>query len=176
MTWILRLYPRPWRRRYGGEVAQMLEGRGFSLRIAVDLIAGAIDVWLHPGVTLAAASAAASSTNDEEKTMLQRIIQFDCAAMAGLNLTKADHWRSAAVAIGGTVVLTDVWMYIHVRVGDNPYTDSLSVLAFLIPYIFSLRYTYLKHRPVSVQAVFIAGFSLILTLMMLAAGWISAQI
>jgi hypothetical protein len=174
VTWILRLYPRVWRRRYGVEVAEMLAGRGFSLAVAVDLVAGAIDVWLHPSATLAAAAAARSAS--EEKTMLQRIIQFDCAAMAGLNLTKADHWRSAAVAIGGTVVLTAVWMYVHVRVGDNPYTDSLSVLAFLIPYIFSLRYTYLKHRPVSVQAVFIAGFSLILTLMMLAAGWISAQI
>ena len=37
MTWLLRLYPSPWRRRYGGEVAEMLAHRGFSLRIAVDL-------------------------------------------------------------------------------------------------------------------------------------------
>ena len=76
MTWLLRLYPPPWRRRYGGEVAEMLADQRFSLRIAIDLIAGAIDVWLHPSVTLAAAVAAEPHV-EEKKTMLQRIARLD---------------------------------------------------------------------------------------------------
>ena len=57
MTWLLRLYPPMWRRRYAAEVAAMVDGRGFSLAVAIDLVAGAIDVRLHPSATLAAATA-----------------------------------------------------------------------------------------------------------------------
>src|SRR5262249_29755381 len=77
MTWLLRLYPRPWRDRYADEVAEILATHAFSFATAIDLIAGALDVWLHPGLTMAAANAAAHSTG-KETTMLTRILRFDC--------------------------------------------------------------------------------------------------
>ena len=174
MTWLLRLYPSPWRRRYGGEVAEMLADRGFSFRIAVDLVAGAIDVWLHPTVTLAAA-AAAEPKHEEERTMLNRVMRLDCAAY-GPNVTKVDQWKAAGVAVGGTLVLTLIWMAVHVRIGDNDYVDALSVLAYMIPLLFSMRHTNLKGRPASVQAVFIGGFTLLLTAFMLGIGWLTTKI
>jgi hypothetical protein len=174
VTWLLRLYPSPWRRRYGGEVAEMLAGRGFSLRVAVDLIAGAIDVWLHPSVTLAAA-AAADPKREEEKTMLNRIMRLDCGGY-GPNVTRADQWKAAGVSVGGTLVLTLIWMAAHVRIHDKTYVDALSVMAYTIPFLFSMRYTSLKDRPASVQAVFIGGFTLLLTAFMLAVGWLASQI
>ena len=175
MTWLLRLYPSPWRRRYGGEVAEMLADRGFSLRIAVDLVAGAIDAWLHPTATLAAASAAEPKTT-EERTMLNRIASLDCRAAFGVEITKQEQWKSTGVAVGGTLVLTLIWMAVHARIGDNDYVDALSVMPFIIPLLLSMRYTYLKNRPGSVQAVFIGGFSLLIAAIMLAAGWLAAQL
>jgi hypothetical protein len=50
---ILRLYPGPWRRRYGPEVAALLDARPPGLRDRLDLLAGALDAHLHP---MAAAS------------------------------------------------------------------------------------------------------------------------
>jgi hypothetical protein len=177
VTWLLRLYPPPWRRRYGGEVAEMLADRRFSFRIAVDLVAGAIDVWLHPAVTLAAAAAADTSTkHDEEKTMLNRIMRLECAASYGPNVTKADQWKATAVTVGGTLVLTLIWIAARVRIHDRTYIDALSVMAYTIPFLFSMRYTSLKDRPASVQAVFIGGFTLLLTAFMLAVGWLASQI
>ena len=82
--WLLMLYPPPWRRRYAEEVAEMLADRGFSLRIAVDLIAGAIDVWLHPSATLGAAAAAEAHV--KEKNMLNRIMRLDCAGAFGMEI------------------------------------------------------------------------------------------
>jgi hypothetical protein len=174
VTWLLRLYPSPWRRRYGGEVAELLAGRGFSLRVAVDLIAGAIDVWLHPSATLAAA-AAADTTHEEEKTMLSRIMRLECAGY-GPNVTKADQWKAAGVSVGGTLVLTLIWMAARVRIADKTYIDALSVMPYMVPYLFSMRYTNLKDRPASVQAVFIGGFTVLLTAFMLAIGWLASQI
>jgi hypothetical protein len=174
MTWLLKLYPRIWRRRYGDEVADMLADRGFSLRVAIDLVAGAIDVWLHPSVTLAAATAGQSKT--EEKTMLNRIMKLDCGAMLGPDVTRADQWKASAAMLGGTVILTLAWMAAHARIGDNTYVDSLSIMPFMVPLLVSMRYTYLKGRPGSVQAVFIGGCTLLIAAFMLAAGWIAAQI
>ena len=131
MTWLLRLYPRSWRRRYGGEVAAMLAGRPFSLAVAVDLVAGAIDVWLHPSATLAAATAA---SRQEERTMQGRLARLDCAALMGSDVTRADQWKAAGVTVGLTVVLTLAWMFVHVRIGDNPYVDSLSIVHGDIPF------------------------------------------
>jgi hypothetical protein len=175
MTWLLRLYPRRWRRRYAAEVAEMLRDRGFSVRIAVDLVAGAIDVWLHPSVTLAAAVAAAQ-TEVEEKTMLNRIARLDCSEAFGPNLTKADQWRASIVMVACTLVLTGVWMFAHLRVGDNAYIDSLSILPFMIGMLASMRYTYLKNRPASVQAVFIGGMTVLLVVLFLAAGWLASRL
>lgn len=173
MTWLLRLYPPPWRRRYGGEVAQMLADQPFSFRMAIDLIAGAIDVWLHRSATLAAAIAA-EPRFEEKKTMLQRIARLDCGT--GPDVTRADQWRATAAALSGTVLLSLAWMAAHRRIGDNAYVDSLSMLTVTIPWIYSLRYTYLKTRPGSVQAVFIVGFSVLMAVLMLGAGWIAARL
>ena len=60
-------------------------------------------------------------------------------------------------------MLTLIWMAARVRIDDNHYIDALSVMAYMIPFLFSMRYTYLKDRPASVQAVFIGGFTLVLT-------------
>jgi hypothetical protein len=174
MTWLLRLYPAPWRRRYGDEVAGMIADRRFSLRIAVDLVAGAIDVWLHPSVTLAAAAAAEPHT--EAKTMLSRLARFDCTGALGPDVTRADKRKANMVTLGGTVVLTLIWMSAHIRAGDTPYLDALSPMAFIVPMLLSMRYTSLKKRPASVQAVFIGGFSVLLTLFLLGAGWIAARL
>lgn len=174
MTWLLGLYPPRWRQRYGREVAAMLAERRFSLRIAVDLVAGAIDVWLHPSVTLAAAPAADSHV--EEKTMLNRIMRLDCRGAFGPNLAKADQWKASLVMIGCCVVLTAAWMAAHFRFDDNPYVDSLAVMPSMVGMLASMRYTYLKERSNSVQAVFIGGFSLLLCAFFIAAGWIASRL
>lgn len=180
MTWLLRLYPSPWRRRYGGEVAEILAKRGFSFRTAVDLVAGAIDVWLHPTIFTrldgGPAAAAAADSHKEEKTMLNRIMRLDCAGAYGPHLAKADAWRAGSVMIGVTLALTGIWMGAHLRYGDNPYIDALGVMPFMIGMLASMRYTYLKERPNSVQAVFMGGITLLLTLFFLGMGWLTTKI
>ena len=170
MIWILRLYPRPWRRRYGDEMAAMLEGRPFSLAAAIDLIAGAIDARLHPSATMAAAGA-----DTREGTML-RAARFDCAIRLGPSVTRADHWKSAGVALGVTLILTPAWLGLDRLYDNNPYVESFSAMPCLLAYLVSMRYTYLKDRSLAVQAAFIGAFAGGPAAILLAAGWISAQI
>ena len=48
MKWLLQLYPPRWRQRYGAELAELIASRPFSIGGTLDLLAGAIDAWIHP--------------------------------------------------------------------------------------------------------------------------------
>ncbi len=50
MSWLLRLYPRAWRRRYGEEFAALLEQQRLTPRLVLDVLRGALDAHLHPHV------------------------------------------------------------------------------------------------------------------------------
>lgn len=45
---LLRLYPKPWQRRYGDEVSVLLGDARPGLRDRLDLVGGALDAHLHP--------------------------------------------------------------------------------------------------------------------------------
>jgi hypothetical protein len=77
--------------------------------------------------------------------------------------------------IGGTLILTVAWVWLHVRVGDHPYVDSFSMMPFLAPYLVSMKYTYLKGRPAVTQATFIMGSILAIALMFVLTGWVTAR-
>jgi hypothetical protein len=48
MKWLIRLYPRTWRDRYGAELEDILESRGASPGLVLDVLLGAFDARLHP--------------------------------------------------------------------------------------------------------------------------------
>lgn len=177
MTWLLALYPPRWRRRYGDELRALIGAQPFSLHAMIDLIAGAIDAWLEPQKIPMQPAAAGGDTNyDKGVTMIGSMMKLGCAASGG-RVTREDARKSAAVNLGGTLLLTALWTTMHIRrIGDRNYVDAFSAMAFLVPYLFSLRYTSLKGRSLRTQSVFIGGIILVLTLILGLAGWIAAKI
>ena len=53
MNWLVRLYPRPWRKRYGEEFAALLEQTNGGWRDALDIARGAMIMQLSKTTTLA---------------------------------------------------------------------------------------------------------------------------
>jgi len=49
--WLVRLYPAAWRARYGAELADILEQQSLSPRLVTDVLLGALDAHLHPGLS-----------------------------------------------------------------------------------------------------------------------------
>ena len=43
MKWLVRLYPAPWRRRYGDEFLALLADEGVSPRVVLHVLLGALD-------------------------------------------------------------------------------------------------------------------------------------
>lgn len=170
MTWILKLYPPRWRRRYGEELRSLVGAQRFSIGNTIDLIAGAIDAWIHPQMTAAVQPAAAEG----EKTMLAKTMKLRCAGY-GPHVTKADAWKSAAVMLGVTAVLTIAWVWLRVRIDDDPYVDAFSLMPLFAGLLMSMRYTYLKGRSGAAQAIFIGGTLAMVALIFGLAGWIAAS-
>jgi len=170
MRILLHLYPRRWQRRYGAEVEDLLARQPFSLAAAIDLVAGAIDVRLHPGVTMAAASARPEGA----PAMSTRAFGLDCSA-AG-RIPPADQWRASKTTIAATIVLTLVWMVIRISIGDNAYVEAFSIFPFMVALVLSMRVTYLKARPFSVYAVFVIGWSVVFGALLLGAAWLAATL
>ena len=170
MTWILWLYPPRWRHRYGEELRALVDAQRFSIGNAIDLIAGAIDAWIHPQMIAAVQPAPAA---EGEKTMVARTMKLRCGGY-GSNVTKADARKAAAVMIVTTLVLTAAWMGVRLRTHDNAYVDAFSAMPFFVGLLLSMRYTYLKTRSGAAQAIFIAGSLVFIALIFALAGWISA--
>lgn len=107
--------------------------------------------------------------------MLAKTMRFRCAGY-GPEVTRTDQWKSLAVTLGVTLVLTLLWMWLHVTSDDNPYVDAFSLMPFLIGLLLSMRYTNLKGRPALTQTVFIGGSIAMLTVLFTIVGWITTRI
>jgi len=155
MTWLLALYPPRWRRRYGDELRALVDSQPFSLQAVIDLIAGAIDAWLEPQKFPMQPAPA----GEEGVTMIGTMMKLGCAGTAGSNAqaTRQDVRKSLAVTLGGTLLLTALWMALHIRLGGRTYVDAFSAMAFLVPYLFSMRYTSLKGRSLATQGILSAA-------------------
>jgi hypothetical protein len=171
MTWLLTLYPPRWRRRYGEELRALIAAQPFSLHATVDLLAGAIDAWLEPQKF----TMQDDGNQKERVTMIGTMMKLGCSG-SGVRVSREDARKSAAVMLGGTILLTALWMYIRIRLDARTYIDAFSAMAFLVPYVISLRYTSLKGRSLRTQLIFFGFMTLLLTLLFATAGFVASKV
>ncbi len=150
MTWLIRLYPPAWRRRYGEELAELLATQPTSFRTGIDLVAGAIDAWFNPQSSTTAVAADPKGT----PAMIPKMLQLRGFGH-GTTPTVADSIKSAAVTIGGSLaVVLAIWWARRVY-GNNPYLESFAVTLWIVPMLIGMSFTELKGRSALVKAVFI---------------------
>jgi hypothetical protein len=169
VTWLIKLYPPSWQRRYGREMAELIASQPASFGMAIDLVAAAIDAWLNPQSSSAAIAADAKGAG----AMVPKMLQLKCAG-EGPEITTADSGNAAAVMIGGTIVLVIALTWATEQFGHNRYLDSLFSVSWILPMLFGLRYTSLKGRSGWVQAIFIAGNAAAVLGIVLLAAWMTS--
>jgi len=77
-------YPRPWRERYGDEMAELLRNESWSPSLVIDVISGAVDARLNPQRT-SFASENRPARAEENGSMLSKVLQLRCAGSAPMN-------------------------------------------------------------------------------------------
>lgn len=168
MTWLVRLYPPGWRRRYGLELEELLASEPASFRTTIDVVAGAADAWLNPQ-----SSTAATAGDSKGDAMVPKMLKLRCAGY-GANYTTGDALKAAGVTLGGTLVLVLLFKALLARYGDNPYFESLMLVSWLLPFLYSQRYTDLKGRSGRVQALLLGVPAVIVILIALSAAWVNS--
>ena len=104
--------------------------------------------------------------------MLPKMLQLKSGGY-GPDVTVADSLKAAAVTIGGALAVVGVLTVAIKLYGKNPYFESLLAMGWLVPFLFSQHYTYLKERPAHVQAVLIGGPAAIVIAIALGSAWIN---
>lgn len=132
MKLLLRLYPPAWQRRYRAEMETQFAAELPIFRTSLDLLAGAVDAWLHPEW---------KSGIDDEGDTETMITASRCEA---LNISRADALQSAVWMIGLSLLLSAVGIVLDKTLGDNIMTNALLYSAFFIAFTVSSTRTYLK--------------------------------
>ena len=171
MTWLLKLYPPRWRRRYGKEFLALIAPQRFSFVTVLDIIGGAIDAWTQPQSHLAARAAPQS---EGDMIMLARVMRLRCAGH-GAKPTTADGLKGAAVVLGGTLLSVLVATWMRRQSVDPVYTQALLNNGWLVSFVVSMPYTTLKGWPGRTQAIFIGVLVILLTLLALGGTWINSR-
>jgi hypothetical protein len=161
MKWLLDLYPPAWQRRYRDEMEAQLNADLPKLRTATDLVAGAIDAWMNPGLTSSLATA------EESRNMItaSRIDEV-------LDIVPSDALRGVSWAVVFTLVLVGVGVGLDKTVApreENVFIAALLSSSWLVAFATSTRYTYLKPYSMAVKNVITITASI--CLYALALGW-----
>ncbi len=170
MTWLIRLYPPAWRRRYGRELAERLATQPASFRTAIELVAGAVDAWLNPQSSTVAMTADPKG----EGALIAKMLKLRDIGN-GSTYTREEALKAAGVMIGGTLAPVLALTWAMSRYEKNDYLTALLTVSWILPLLFSQRYTDLKGHSGRVQAVLIGGPAAIVIGLVLAAVWLNSN-
>jgi hypothetical protein len=118
-----------------------------SPRMALDLLAGAIDARLNPQWT------PEGTATEEEEIMLAH------ARCSSTSISKAEAMRGAAWMLGTCFVLTALAIALDQTFGQHVAIDALLYSAFFIALTISSRHTYFRPYSKAAQTVMAVGGS-----------------
>jgi len=160
MTWLLQLYPREWRRRYGAEVEEVIASQPKSLQLFIDLLAGAVDARWKPQA-LAQQLDRATADPRGGSNMLTRI--KGCGARA--SMSRKEALLSAALTIGAALVVAGTML-----IGKSPVSETIGLVMFPGVLGVGTMTMYMRgHSPLA-KVVLIGGPFVVLFLIGLVAG------
>ena len=181
MKILIRLYPSSWRRRYGTELAELIDAQSFTPQLAVDLIAGALDAHLHPELinagTLAEDTAApylVSPTTTGAHIMLARALNLRCIENRE-PLSPEDRRIRTRVNLFGSLFLAAIWLLALKLFPHNQYVLALGSMTYLGPFIISTMFTSLKTRSAETRVILIGSMLAATTAISVLAGFIASQ-
>ena len=162
MKALIRHYPRAWRERYGNEMTQLVVEQPKTIRLAFDLIAGAIDARLHPQFPTGAADASPARKGEPVVPNLLTHCQPH-------EITSAEYKRSVAWLLGTTVVLSTLYLALKRTFGDNIVIDAFGVSTFPVAVLVSSWETYFKRYSRTARVAIIGGLGAVVFFISLAA-------
>jgi hypothetical protein len=177
MSWLLQLYPAPWRERYGEEFAAVLASQRSSPGLVFDVIGGAIDAHLHPQIypqIQHANSTQAIQDRSGDDTMTLAMLQR-CAA-GGPKLSPRDQRIASLSMIFTALVMATLYVGLTKIYHSVPAVEAVFYASFPCMCLVYAQTAYLRKRSLLTQAFVLGAGLSALYLVMLAACLIGSKL
>lgn len=145
---LIRLYPRPWRDRYGAEFLETIGPNALHVQQVIDIAMGAVDAWVSAEVRRSTTDPVVSNSGGRPMPAMLKTACRD----SQVRYTTRDMLISAVVLVGVSVVLTLLGIAID-RSGRSLMGPALKNLAFPVAVLVSMPFGILKGQPWRAQAV-----------------------
>jgi hypothetical protein len=149
---LLRLYPRPWRERYGDEFLAVLGDGGLHAQQVIDIVSGAIDAWLSADVRRASKSFTTGPYGGES-SMLKSMMACE---RGRFRVGVRDGLIGAGVMIAASLILAGL-LLASARAGWTMTREILKGLSFTGPFVISMPFWLMKGQPWRAQVAIIGG-------------------
>ena len=166
MTWLLKLYPADWRRRYGAEVEELVAAQPRTLQLVLDLLAGAVDAHVKPQVTAQRPDAAAATDRGGAEMLTGRT---GCCARS--TTSRKDAFIGAALTIGFALVVAAIML-----IDSSPRMQTVGMVMFPGVLAVGTLFTRLRGHSRAAKVVLIGGVFLVLLVIGLLAGQLQQSI
>jgi hypothetical protein len=161
MNWLLRLYPAPWRERYGEEFSAVLASQRNSPGMVLDVLAGAIDARLHPQIQY---SNAKQIKGDDTMTLAM----FQRCAAGGPKLSPDERRIASRFARGSALAMAILYLVLTKLYREAPAAQAVIYTAIFSSSIVYRQAAYLRNRSRLTQIFLLGGGLLAMYLFMLA--------
>ena len=145
MSALLRLYPRAWRERYGAEVEELLAAEPRTLRVWLDLIAGALDARMNPQWT------PATKPEGGHETMSTFL-----SSCGRASYPPQQQRKSAFLMLAASLALVLVYFALNATLGESVFLQALLYATFNIALVLSSIPTFLHNYSPRVRAALVA--------------------
>lgn len=164
MRYLIRLYPRAWRARYGEEFAALVASQPLRPGLVLDILAGAIDAHLRPQAHV---SSATNTTEGGGQVM--KLLTVRCTDAR--NLSSAEQWRAALLIVVGSVGISLAYVGVNRLWGDNLFVEALGIGVFPIALMLATMPGYLRGHSLAARVLLTAALSVLVYLGALLAAW-----
>ena len=155
--WLLRMYPQAWQDRYGEELRETLEGQQLTPGIVLDMVAGALDAHLHPGLLPPRHNGPSSAGKETALSLMA-----ECRPGTLESVDRRTLLIAAASAVIITVVVAVGYRFVEQAWGDTLMAHVLQSSS--VPAGLSAWFQLTRYRKVSAmsRAIVGAGFFLLM--------------
>jgi len=174
MKWMLRLYPAPWRERYGEEFGSVLASQHASAGLIMDVLAGAIDARLHPQIQKSDSKQINSKQIKGDDTMTLEMLQR-CSA-GGPRLSHQDRRIASWFMISSGLAMASLYIALTKIYHSAPAVQAVLYASFPFLSLVYGQAAYLRKRRWPTQAFILSAGLLVLYSVMLAACVIGAKL
>jgi hypothetical protein len=166
MTWLLRLYPRAWRERYGAEMADLVASQPRTLQLAIDLVGGAIDAhWNHHAFARRMEGAAEATTRGGD--MVTRLMHCEPRR----HLTPRETAIAASISIAGALVIAALQI-----IWRDSIVAQMSLVMLPGVWLLATQPFYLRGHSTRAKLVLLGGPLLVLLLIAASSVYIARMI